>query len=325
MFRRVLISMTVVAMIAVGGNSLSAASPVDSAYMALQDEESSAAPVPPAQLSLGERFSTETWELEVQDAFIADSLDRAAYVEIRASVAFRTLGGQSLPYEWGAFTGQPGYPNLQIVDSGNVVYPIDIFEPGHTLVPGSNLVSLEPFVPARWTVGFEANGPQSETLSIQAVWDGVVVAEWDVYSTVQPLQGWAPHPGAEILGSGAEFEWDDQVIASLIDHGIESCADAATQPVFTAFAVQFAIENSDTVPGLFPNVLHSEPTAIAIWNDGSSARSVSTTDAAVVGLVPTDDNVVINIRSQEQIIVRPMRSSADSSHSPCPAMGGSAT
>ena len=210
MYRRVLITLAfVVGAIAAGSSLTSASAPTGIALA--QDTETP--PVQPVEhLLLGERYSSDAWEIEVQDAFVADSIDRAAYVEVRASVAFRNLGGAPVPYEWAALTGMRGFPKLQIVDQEGVIYPIDAGEAGNTLLPGSNLVSMEPYVPARWTIGFEVNGPQSSALSIEALWDEVVVAEWDVYSEPRPVEGWSAPPDAEVVdATTSRFDWTDSV------------------------------------------------------------------------------------------------------------------
>ena len=302
MYRRVLITLAfVVGAIAAGSSLTSASAPTGIALA--QDTETP--PVQPVEhLLLGERYSSDAWEIEVQDAFVADSIDRAAYVEVRASVAFRNLGGAPVPYEWAALTGMRGFPKLQIVDQEGVIYPIDAGEAGNTLLPGSNLVSMEPYVPARWTIGFEVNGPQSSALSIEALWDGVVVAEWDVYSEPRPVEGWSAPPDAEVVdATTSRFDWTDSVGISLLDHGTLACGAVDAQAAFSRFAACFALDNGDIRDGLFPDVRHPEPTAIAIWADGSSARHVSISGSIVVGLEPDAGYAVINARSLEQIVV----------------------
>ena len=134
--RRTVIAVLALVTAGVAGVGALAAQPAG-VQLAQDDETPTAVVVERVSLALGERYSNGEWELEVQDAFVADSDDRAAFVEVRASVAFRALSGATMPYEWAAFTGMSGYPTLQIVDGDDVVYPIDVFEAGTTMVPGS--------------------------------------------------------------------------------------------------------------------------------------------------------------------------------------------
>jgi hypothetical protein len=97
-------------------------------------------------------------------------------------VAFRQLSDLTIPYEWAGMTGIAGYPRLQLVDDEGEIWPITITEPAHSLLPGSNLISMEPYVPAHWTIGFEVPSAQTAELTIEALWGDVVVADWDVFT-----------------------------------------------------------------------------------------------------------------------------------------------
>lgn len=311
MIRRVLISTVAAATVVAAAVPLLAA-PGAPGTAALQEDttETEPAAVVTQSLNLGERYSADAWELEVQNAILADSADRAAYLEVRASVAFRSLSAQPLPYDWAALTGTPGFPILRIVDAEGIVYPIDSFEAGNSLVPGSNLVSIEPYLPARWTIGFETAVHQSEELSIEAVWNGSVVATWDVYSSPQPLSGWTPPPAARLVGASETVAWGDQLALSLEDDFVIACGDPAAAPTYTTYGIETLIANDDIEPGLFPNVLFPETPAYAVWTDGSSARF--STHSLEFAAVPDDDpfaedgeGVAANAISVEQVIIPP--------------------
>ena len=252
-------------------------------------------------LSLGERYETPLFDLEIQDAFVAPSVDGVGYSKVRAAVAFRQLSDVPVPYEWAGMTGMVGYPELRVVDEDGEIWSITVRDPAQALLPGSNLVSLEPYVPGHWTVGFQVPTAQASELTIEALWNGELIADWDVFSNPVPLTGWDAPPNAAVLSSSDTIvEWNGSVISDIGVHGTGACAtnDASAE---TSFALFFELSTNDSLDGLFPDVRAPNPVAIAIWEDGASARMRIDGIASLVG----DETVVANALSPEQIVIPP--------------------
>lgn len=301
MYRRATITLIVAAATCLAAVAAFAAAPGTPAPVLAQDEESE--PMIAAEhLVLGSRYVTDIFELEVQDVLVEPSPHRHGYSEVRATAALRILGGVPVPYEWSALSGALGFPELQIVDAEGEVWDITLTEPGNSMLPGSNLVSIEPFVPVRWTVGFEVPTAHLGDLTITATLGGQVVADWDVYADPQPLRGWDAPLQADVVAAGnPTVRWGDDLDMTIIDFGTTACDASGDGNVTTGFALQVEVESSATRDSLFPNVLAPEPTAIAVWDDGASARMTTIDVAGFVGAALEP----INARTPEQLIVPP--------------------
>lgn len=301
MYRRATITLIAAAATGLAAVAAFAAAPGAPAPVLLQEEDTEPV-IAVEHLVLGSRYVTDIFELEIQDVLIEASPHRHGYSEVRATAALRILGGVPVPYEWAALTGILGYPELQIVDAEGEVWDITITEPGNSLLPGSNLVSIEPFVPVRWTIGFEVPTAHLDDLTITASRGGQVIADWDVYADPQPLRGWeAPLQADVVAANNPVVPWGDDLDMTIIDFGTTACDASNDGNVTTGFAMQVEVESSATRDSLFPNVLAPEPTAIAVWDDGASARMTSIDVTGFVG----SELEPINARTPEQLIVPP--------------------
>lgn len=264
--------------------------PVNAAYQS-DSEETTAAPPVVVSLDLGERFEGDGFALEVQDAHIVPSIVRTDYLDIRLAVAFQNLGDVALPFSPVALSGEPGYPTLQLVDDEGVVQELDRRDPYRMAVPGSSLQNIPSGLPAHWTLGFEASSEQASQLTVQAVSDGFVVAEWDVLSTPRPLQGWTAPAGATEADTGDTIAWDDAVTLSFDSLGTVACGLADLVHSATSSYVIFDVENSDVVERAFPAVQYPAIPMIAVWDDGTTARHI---ESAGIVTQPTSDIVNYN-------------------------------
>ncbi len=246
--------------------------PVNAVFQSDNDE----VPVAPdvVSLDLGERFVGDGFALEVQRAFIVPSIVRTDYLDVRVAVAFQNLGDTPLPMSPIALSGEPGYPSLQLVDDEGVVQELDRSDPYRMAVPTSSLTNIPPGLPAHWTLGFEASSEQASELTVQAVSDGFVVAEWDVLSTPRPLTGWSAPAGVTEASRGDSIEWDDAVTLEFESQGTFACGLADLVFSATTSFVFFDIENSDVVERAFPAVQYPAVPMIAVWEDGTTARHV---------------------------------------------------
>lgn len=261
--------------------------PVNAAFQEEQDE-----PVAPPEiqsLALGERFVGDAFALEVQDVLIVPSVLRTDFNDIRVAVAFQNRGDEPLPFSPVALSGEPGYPSLQLVDDEGVIQQLDRSDPYRMAVAASNLSSIPAGIPAHWTLGFEASSEQSSDLTMQAVWDGFVVAEWDLLSTPRPLQGWDAPAGAVEAGLGDAITWDDALTLRLARKGTVACGLADLVHSATSSEVVFEVDNSDVIERPFPAVQYPDVPMIAVWRDGTSSKH-----SFSVGLVDQGTSDIVN-------------------------------
>lgn len=261
--------------------------PVNAVFQTGSDEE--AVPAPEVvSLDLGERYVGDDFALEVQDAYIVPSIVRTDYLDIRVGVAFQNLTEQALPMSPVALSGEPGYPTLQLVDDEGVVQVLDRSDPYRMAVPATSLHSIPPGLPAHWTLGFEASSEQASELTIQAVANGFIVAEWDVLSNPRPLAGWTAPAGASTASTGDTIAWDDAISLRFDSQGTVACGLADLVHSATTTYVTFDVENSDVVERAFPAVQYPAIPMIAVWDDGTTARHV---ESAGFVTQPTSDIV----------------------------------
>jgi hypothetical protein len=286
---------------------LIAAPPTASPALLAQDEatEEQPAPAPVVDLGLGERFGVDGWELEIQDVFMEASPRRYGYDELRVSVAFRTIGGP-LPYLFDAFAGTSGYPALQLRDAAGEIWDIPVERPASNLFPGSTQHTVEPGIPAHWTVGFDVPQSASDIMSVEAVWNGNVVAGWDLTSVPSQPRGWDTPPGATNALVGDTIEWNDALDVTPLAHSLAACGDPDSERVTTVYLLIMEVENLTDRDALFPDVRYPEVPGAVVWDDGSSARY-----ADLWAFAPTEEELPpYNARNSEQWIIPP-RTSAD--------------
>ncbi len=65
--------------------------------------------------------------------------------------------------------------------------------------------------------------------------------------------------------------------------------------------MQVEVTTDASRPGLFPNVLSPEPTAIAVWRDGASARMNAVDEIDFFGV----EDEAVNALTHEQVVVPP--------------------
>jgi len=304
MIRRVLISA-----LALGLTGWLIAAPSTSAPALLaQDEEAQdeeAVQVPLIELGLGQRFGVDGWELEVQDIFMEESPRRVGYDEVRVSVAFRTIGGP-LPYLWNAFTGTSGYPELKLRDAAGEVWEIPVERPASNLFAGSTQHTVEPGIPAHWTIGFDVPQSASDAMAVEAVWNDAVVASWDVLTAPANPEGWGTPPGATNALLGDTIEWSDAIDVTPVGHALAACGDPEIERTTSIYLAILEVENLSDRDALFPDVRFPETPGSIVWDDGSSARY-----ADLWLFANTDEDLIpYNARNSEQWIIPP-RTSAD--------------
>ncbi len=266
-------------------SSLASARPASgTALTAAQSDEPSTAP-PFVSLALGERFVTQEFDLEVQDAFTVESPVRPGWNELRVSVVIR-FGASTGFYSGAALTGEHGYPELQAVDSSGSVRTLGPEYPRFNQVQGSNLTYQPPWIPARWTLGFQV--PTSFVAeSLQAVMHGTVVATWDLTAAGKAASAWRQPLEFTSARFGDELDWEEDVEITPLAAATEVCGDPQYGHVTTLTSVWFEITNAGLEDALWPNVHYPETWAIAIWDDGASARvRVDTLDGV---LLDSDD------------------------------------
>lgn len=247
-----------------------------------QDEatlsENEPTPVVVEELDLGERYTNDMFALEVQGYLTTESIDHQELVAVRASVALQNLSGGPMTYTPTALTGEGNYPALQLVDSAGEIYPINIRNPQRYAIAGSNLHFIPDGLPAHWTVGWQIPRAQASDMLIQAVWNGNVVAEWDMDSTPSRLEGWDAPDELATLESGDSLEWstdgNDRTVLT-VEVG-NSYANSCGHPDLVVSAavgyVGINITNEATREAYFPGVEYPDVPMYAVWADGSSAR-----------------------------------------------------
>ncbi len=234
-------------------------------------ESESVAPVPVGPLAPGERFTSDTFAIEVQDVDVSSSLVRHDYMELRVAVAFLNNSAAPIPYSPTAFSGEYTYPRLEVIDSEGLVYPVNRRIADHALA-GSFLPSIPSGLPAHWTVGYQVPTNQSSSLSIQAVVDGNVVATWDLNADPVALSGWDAPDGATVVGIGDRFDWSEGLSINFHTTYGDSCGDPNIVVSAGNGKVFGTVTSSATVDTLFPNVLYPEIPFYAVWADGSTAN-----------------------------------------------------
>ncbi len=306
MLRRILI-----AAMAIGLVGSIVALPADSAPALLAQDETEAqdaesesvqqANVDVAELELGQRFGMEAWEIEVLDVFLDASLFRFGYDEVRVSVAFVTAG-DPLPYAFDAFTGVQGFPMLQLRDAAGEVWESPVTRPGSNMFPGSTLHTIESNIPANWTVGFDVPQSASDEMSVEAVWNGNVVASWDLNSSPSEPAGWDTPPGASEALPGDTIEWSDDIDITIVGHLLQVCGIPEIERVTSFYVLNLEVENLSDRDALFPDVRFPESLGTAVWADGSSARysvPITYSDPLI------DSGILPNLRNVEQLIIPP--------------------
>ncbi|HDH03121.1 MAG TPA: hypothetical protein ENH15_02615 [Actinobacteria bacterium] len=254
-----------------------------------------------AELELGQRFELGAWGIEVQDIFMEESRFRFGYEEVRLSVAFITLA-EPLPYEFNAFTGMDGFPMLQLRDAAGELWESPVVRPSSNTFPGSALHTIEASIPAHWTVGFDVPQSASDEMSVEAVWNGNVVASWDLTSSPSEPEGWDTPPGSNEALPGDPIEWSDDVDITIVGQLVQVCGNPEIERVTVYYVTELEVENLTDRDALFPNVRFPESVGTAVWADGTSARysiPVTLTEEQLDGELP------LNARNIEQLIIPP--------------------
>jgi len=268
-----------------------------------QDPESAtgeAVEMPVISLELGQRFGLDGWDLEVQDIFMEESPRRTGYDEVRVSVAFRTIS-QPLPYLFDALTGVEGFPMLQLRDAAGEVWASPVVRPASNTFPGSALHTVELGIPAHWTAGFDVPQSASDAMSVEAVWNGNVVASWDLTSSPSAPAGWDSPPGVNDGLPGDTIEWSDDLDLTIVGQALLVCGDPQVERVTTMYFVVVEVENLTDRDALFPDVRYPDSVGTAVWADGTSGRYVGPLDFS-----DSDDELMsLNTRNLEQLIVPP--------------------
>ena len=237
----------------------------------------------PALLDLGHRFSGPGWELEIQDAFVVESEFRTDWSEVRVAAVFSTTLSQT-PYLISAFTGDPGYPELVLVDEAGEDRPLPATDPESNLVAGSTLLSLPPQVPARWTIGYEVPSAFVSELRLEARWDGVTHASWDLLSTPDDPAPWPIPDGLVQTEFGEPIPWSEDLEVTATEHAVLVCGNPDTELVTATYGMLVDIANSGTHDLPFPDVQYPDLAGVAVWDDGASARYAVQTAALPVDL-----------------------------------------
>ncbi len=282
---RKLVLLAVTAFTALAVIPVAAANSGPPRYAALQtetseeDTQATSVQVTAEELDLGQRYVGAALAFEAQDAKLYRSLDRHNYLDVRVSVALRNDGARALPYSPTALAGEPGYPQLQLVDDEGVVYPLDRTKAQAHAVPGSNLQSIPVGLPAHWTVGFEVPQTQADDLTLELVSDGAVVARWDLYSEPAALQGWTAPDYASVASVGEDIPWEGDLSVTILDRAADACGAADLVVSAGTGVVLVTLNNDGVVDAPFPNVLYPSVTGIAVWADGTTGRFSDDVDA----------------------------------------------
>ncbi len=293
MVRKVLLTAAVLLLVMTG---IASARPGPTVHMALQDTaEAEEVEAFIESLVLGERYSNGLFDLEIQDAFAVDSPLYPGYDEVRLSVAFRhhtDVPWLPSPY---AFTGEYGYPELQLVDSVGEVYDVptnvlplwveitdDTVEGGTTTdvqlgefgynVGGYSLSMQPRGIPARWTVGFRLPSALATDLVVQAVFGGQTVAEWDLESTAVRTQGWDRPQGFDLAELGDTIVWNNALVVEPKAVATEVCGDPQYGHTAVDSSLLIGVSSVADQDAIWPDVRYPQMAAIAVWEDGTTAR-----------------------------------------------------
>lgn len=268
------------------------------------------------RLDLGERFSGDGFSFEAQDLYTARSLTRTGYDEVRIPVTFINEGSDAMLYSTIGPAGVDGYPAVQLRDSAGVAHTVDTRDPGNSVAPGSNLTVLPVGMPAHWTLGFQVPSAFTNSMELEVVSDGNVVAAFTLSGTPRSLAGFDMPAGAEGVDFGDTVTWSDGV--EITFRTVETVSCGAPELVHSAVStiVEARIENTDVVDQFFPAVRHPAVTGYAIWEDGSSARFVGATTvfpplpedattAEVNEMMAEAVQSIPDVRASHEIIVPP--------------------
>lgn len=304
MLRKVILMTAVLLLVMTG---IASARPGVDNLTALQseaaEEEASVAP-PVSTFILGERYSNGLFDLEVQDAFSVDSPLYGGYDEVRISAAFRHHTDVPWLPSGYAFTGEYGYPVLQLVDGAGEVHAIptnvlplwlevveesepaegaEAAEPVITITPvkvgdftyqtAGFALSMQPRgIPARWTVGFRVPSANNRDLVIQAVFGGTVLAEWDLESDPISTPGWDVPEGFDVASLGDSISWNDELTIEPKAVAQEVCADPQFGHVSVDASLLIGVSSVSDRDTRWPAVEYPEMAAIAVWDDGTTAK-----------------------------------------------------
>lgn len=304
MLRKVILMAAVLLLVMTG---IASARPGVANLTALQsdaaEEEAFIAP-PVSSFILGERYSNGLFDLEIQDAFSVDSPFYAGYDEVRLSAAFRHHTDVPwLPSSY-AFTGEYGYPVLQLVDGAGEVHALptnvvplwievieetqpaegeDTTEPVETITlvnlgdftyqTAGFALSMQPRgIPARWTVGFRVPSANNHDLVVQAAFGGAVLAEWDLESDPISAPGWDAPEGFSVVSLGDSIDWNESLSVEPKAVALEVCADPQYGHVSVDASLLVGVSSTSDRDALWPGVEYPEMAAIAVWEDGTTAK-----------------------------------------------------
>ena len=293
MLRKVILMAAVLLLVMAG---VASARPGVANLAAVQDEaveESTLTAPPVSSFILGERYSNGLFDLEIQDFFSVDSPLYAGYDEVRLSAAFRHHTDVPwLPSSY-AFTGEHGYPVLQLVDGAGETHAlptnvkplsIDIVdEEADTITPvqlgdfgyqtvGFALSHQPRGIPARWSVGFRVPSASNHDLILRASFGGMVLAEWDLESNPVPSAPWERPVGFELAALGDSISWGESLSVEPKAVVTEVCADPQFGHVTVDARLLVNVSSLSNRDAVWPEVEYPEMVAIAIWEDGTTAR-----------------------------------------------------
>ena len=249
----------------------SAADP-SASNLALQSEEPTPEPISVQVLQLGEAYSGPGYQVVAHDSFSDASPQRVGYSELRIAVLVHNTSPQAIPYSDFGLPNLIGVPELIVVDSQADTYAIDLLHPIYGSQPGADLISIEPGMSARWTLGFQVPTATVASARLVLVDGGQWVAEWDL-STEPVSTGFLPEPDA-VVTLGDSIPWDTQVRASVVEYGALTCGDPAIEPVAEIIGVTVEVTNTNNAEYLWPSVAYPSVPSIVQWADGGAAKAV---------------------------------------------------
>ncbi len=293
MLRKVIL-MTAVFLLVMAG--VASARPGVANLAAVQDEtaeEGSFTASPVSSFILGERYSNGLFDLEIQDSFSVDSPLYPGYDEVRLSAAFRHHTDVPwLPSSY-AFTGEHGYPVLQLVDGAGETHALPtnvlplwievVDEEADTITDvqlgdfsyqtvGFALSHQPRGIPARWSVGFRVPSASNHDLILQASFGGLVLAEWDLESNPVPSAPWERPAGFDLVALGDSIPWGESLSVEPKAVATEVCADPQFGHVAVDASLLVNVSSLSDRDAVWPGVEYPDMVAIAIWEDGTTAR-----------------------------------------------------
>lgn len=278
---------------------------------------------PVSEFKLGERYSNGLFDLEIQDAFSVESPLYPGYDEVRLSAAFRhNTDVPWLASEY-AFTGEYGYPVLQLIDGAGEIHPVptnvlslrvevvdeetetttEIQLGDYSYQVGGFALSMQPRgIPARWTVGFRVPSAFNHDLKVQASFGGAVLAEWNLDSSPAPAAGWERPEGFELAELGDEIAWGDSLSVEPKAVATEVCGDPRYGHVSVQTTLLIGVSSLSNRDAVWPGVDYPEVAALAVWSDGTAARYKASS------LANTEDDPLSSGRYGENVVVPPQTS-----------------